>query len=74
MKNKGAITVFMVLITTAMLTLAGLLIDMSRILLAYYTVESVSESATRSLMANYDPTLVGDSGLYAIENSEANKK
>ena len=74
MKNKGAIKVFMVLITTAMLTLAGLLIDMSRILLAYYTVESVSESATRSLMANYDPTLVGDYGLYAIENSDANKK
>lgn len=73
MKNKGAITVFMVLITTAMLTLAGVIIDMSRILLAYYTISSVSESATRSMMANYDATLVGDYGLYAIEDTDENK-
>lgn len=73
MKNRGAITVFMVLITTAMLTLAGVIIDMSRILLAYYTISSVSESATRSMMANYDATLVGDYGLYAIEDTDENK-
>lgn len=72
--KKGAITVFMILITTSILTLGGTLIDLGRIVLANYTVSSAAETATRSLMANYDADLAGEYGLFAIEKTEDNTK
>lgn len=75
--NKGAITVFMVLIMLAMFMMAGLLIDMSRIILAQYTLDCATESAARTVMAGYDETLMSDYGLYALQKSaddeDANK-
>ena len=56
--KKGAVTVFLVLITMVMFMLAGAVIDLSRCLLAKYTVDSALDSATRSLMSNYDKELV----------------
>lgn len=72
--KKGAITIFMILITTSILTIGGVMIDLGRIILAEYTVASMSETATRSMMANYDADLVGDYGLFAIEDSKDNKE
>jgi Flp pilus assembly protein TadG len=74
MGSKGTVTVFMVLITTVTFVFAGLIIDMSRILLANYAASSAIESATRSLMANYNKDLVADYGLYAIEKCDSNDK
>lgn len=72
--KKGAITVFTILITTSILTIGGVMIDLGRIILAEYAVASMSETATRSMMANYDADLVGDYGLFAIEDSKDNKE
>lgn len=71
-KNRGSVTIFMLLITTTFFVFAGLLIDLSRITLANYAVASAAQSATRSLMANYDKDLVADYGLYAIQNTTIN--
>ena len=71
--NKGAITVFMVLIMLAMFMMAGLLIDMSRIILAQYTLDCATESAARTIMAGYDETLMSDYGLYALQKSAADE-
>ena len=48
MKNKGAITVFLLLITTVVFCLMGFLIDGTRILLADYMVDNASLTALRS--------------------------
>lgn len=71
--KKGAITVFMLLITTSILTLGGVMIDLGRIILADYAVASMSESATRSMMANYNADLIGEYGLFAIEDTKENR-
>ncbi len=72
--KKGAITVFMLLIITSVFTLGGVMIDLSRIILADYAVSSMCETATRSMMANYDADLVGDYGLFAIEDTKEIRK
>lgn len=72
--KKGAVTVFLVLITMVMFMLAGAVIDLSRCLLAKYTVDSALDSATRSLMSNYDKELVSEYSLYAIDGSNADNK
>ena len=72
--KKGAVTVFLVLITMVMFMLAGAVIDLSRCLLAKYTVDSALDSATRSLMSNYDKELVSEYSLYAIDGSNTDNK
>lgn len=73
MKNKGAITVFLLLITTVMFCFMGFLIDGSRIILASYMVDNASVTALRSTMGHYDKNLVSEYGLYAIQDTKEAK-
>ena len=60
----------MIMIMASVFLMIGMTIDMSRILLARYTVEKANTSAARSLMAGYNKILMSDYGLYAIQKPE----
>lgn len=65
-EERGAITIFLVIIFTALFVLAGLLVDVARIKIAERRVENAVEVAARSALAAYDTNLVGQFGLYGV--------
>lgn len=64
--EKGAISVFLLLIFLGMLMLAGLIVDISRVMVAERKVETALATATRSVLAEYNQELVGQYGLYGL--------
>lgn len=72
-KNKGAITVFLILITTVVFCFVGLMIDGARILVAKSAVNEAAATAMRSTLGHYDKTLVSEYGLYAIQDTNKEK-
>lgn len=72
-KEKGAVTVFCVIVLFTMVLLGGVFIDGSRILLAKQMVRSSLNSAARSALSYYDEGLVGDFGLYGVTKENADK-
>lgn len=67
LKNeKGVISVFLLLIFLAVLMLAGLIVDISRIMVAERKVQNALDTATRSVLAEYDEELVGQFGLFGV--------
>lgn len=72
-KNKGAITVFLILITTVVFCFIGLMIDGARILVAKSAVNEAAATAMRSTLGHYDKTLVSEYGLYAIQDTKQDK-
>lgn len=67
--EKGAISVFLLLIFLGMLMLAGLIVDISRVMVAERKVETALATATRSVLAEYNQELVGQYGLYGLSYS-----
>ncbi|HHV59696.1 MAG TPA: hypothetical protein GXX49_05330 [Clostridiaceae bacterium] len=65
--SKGSVSVFQCLILLSILTVVGLIVDISRILVAQREVENAVSSAARSVLASYNKDLVGDYGLFAID-------
>ena len=77
-KEKGAVSVFLLLIFVGMLMLAGLLVDISRVIVAERKVQTALDTATRSVLAAYNEELVGQYGIYGVsfspEQAEALKR
>ena len=69
-RQKGAVTVFFVIILMACFLFGGFFIDASRILVAKRQVKNAMNSAARSTLAYYDENLVGEYGLYGFEGSK----
>lgn len=66
-EQRGAVTVFLVVIFASLLILAGLIVDAARILVAERKVDSALQSATRSVLAGSDSELTGQFGLYGVD-------
>ncbi|MDD2211916.1 MAG: DUF5702 domain-containing protein [Clostridia bacterium] len=64
--KKGVISVFLIIIFTALLMFAGLIIDLCRVMVAERKVENALDTAVRSVLAEYDTELVGQFGLYGV--------
>lgn len=69
-KNKGAISIFLIIILMASFLLGGFFIDASRILVAQRKVRMAANTAARSTLAHYDTDLVGEYGLYGINKDD----
>lgn len=65
-EQRGTITVFLLIIFAALLILAGLIVDATRILVAERKIDSALQSAARSVLADSDPDLAGQFGLYGV--------
>ncbi|MDF2522619.1 MAG: hypothetical protein K0R31_260 [Clostridiales bacterium] len=72
--RKGSITIFQLIIFSALLLMTGVLVDAVRIMTAERTVQSALNTAARSTLAEYDDKLVGDYGLFAIDASAQDSK
>lgn len=70
-REKGAVTVFCIIVLFSIVLLGGLFIDASRILLARQMVRSSMNSAARSALSYYSTELVGDFGLYGVTEEDA---
>ncbi len=64
-KNKGAISIFLVIVLVPMLVLSGIFVDMSRIDLARSVAESSGELTLNTALTNYDSVLKDMYGLFA---------
>ena len=60
-------TVFLVIVFTALLLLAGALIDAARIMLATNIAQGALDSAVRSTLAGCHANLAGEFGLYGVK-------
>lgn len=72
-KEKGAVTIFCVIVLFTMVLLGGVFIDGTRILLAKQMVRASMNSAARSALSYYDEGLTGDFGLYGVTEENAKK-
>ena len=73
--RRGTVTVFLVIVFTALLFLAGALIDAARIMLAKNRLQGALDSAVRSTLAGCHANLVGEFGLYGVQaNPEVTNK
>lgn len=72
--KKGAITVFLLIVFLSVLMLAGLIIDISRVMVAERKVQNALDTAARSVAAGYDDELVGQFGLYGISHTPEQEK
>lgn len=73
-KEKGAVTIFCIIVLSSIVMLGGLFIDGSRILLARQMMRSAMNSAARSALSYYDTSLVSEFGLYAVSEQDAKKQ
>ena len=64
--EQGAVSVFLLLIFLGMLMLAGLVVDISRVMVAERKVQTALNTAVRSVLADYDEELVGQYGIYGV--------
>jgi hypothetical protein len=73
-KEKGAVTIFCIIVLFSIILLGGLFIDASRVLLAKQIVRSSMNSAARSALSYYDTGMVGDFGLYGVSEADAKEQ
>ena len=71
---KGGITVFQCIVFTALFFLSGVLVDVSRIMVAERKVQSALNSSVRSTLAKYDEGLIGDYGLFGVDTASDENK
>ena len=64
-KNKGAISIFLVIVLIPMLVFSSIFVDMSRINLAKSVAESSGELTLNTALTNYDAVLKDMYGLFA---------
>lgn len=61
---RGTVSVFLILVFTALLVMVGVITDAARIMTAQNRVQGALDSALRSTLAGYHSGLVGEFGLY----------
>jgi hypothetical protein len=66
-EQKGAVTVYLAIIFMAMIVLTGIFVDLARIRLAQNQLRRITNSAARSVMADYDISLKNQYGLFAVK-------
>lgn len=71
-QQKGAVTVFLVIILLACFMFGGFFIDSARILVAKRHVKNAVNSAARSALSYYDESLVAEYGLFAVDGDTVN--
>lgn len=71
-RQDGGISIFLVIIFLSLFIFAALMVDLARIIVAERKVENAVQTAARSILADYDPNLVGQFGLYGV-NLEGKK-
>jgi hypothetical protein len=71
-KLKGAITVYLSIILSAVILLSGVLMDIVRIKAAEVQVRRAVNSAALSTLAGYNTKLKNEYGLFALHNSNSN--
>ena len=64
---KGAVSIFLVIITIPCLLLSAVLIDGSRLSSARAMTQEATDLAAASILASYDQTLKDEFGLFAME-------
>ncbi len=64
-KNKGAISIFLVIILVPMLTISAIFVDVSKVMLGKGVAESAADLALNTALTNYDTTLKDMYGLFA---------
>lgn len=69
-EERGAVTIYLVIIFLALIVLVGLLVDLARIKVAQNQLRRVTNSAARSVLADYDPKLKQDFGLFTYQAQE----
>lgn len=67
--NKGAITIYLSIILSAVILLSGILMDIVRIRAAEVQVRRAVNTAALSTLAGYNTKLKEDYGLFALQNS-----
>lgn len=65
LENKGAISIFLVIVLVPMLVCSSIFVDMSRINLAKAVAESSGELTLNTALTNYDAVLKDMYGLFA---------
>lgn len=68
--DRGAITVYLSIILSAVIMLSGVLMDIARIRAAEVQVRRAANTAANSALAGYDTKLKEDYGLFALHNSD----
>ena len=68
--KNGSISIFMAIILFAMFTLSSILVEGSRIRNAKTIIQSASDSAAKSLLANYDKELKNRYGLFVLDETD----
>lgn len=68
-KQKGAFTVFLILILVPMLVISEIMIDASRMMLARTVAYSAADLALNTALTNYDSVLKDMYGLFSVSQS-----
>jgi hypothetical protein len=69
--RRGAITVYLSIILSAVIMLSGILMDIVRIRAAEVQVRRAANTAAISALAGYNTKLKEDYGLFALHSSDA---
>lgn len=69
-KNSGQISIFMAIILLAVLMLAGIIVDISRISVGRSMVKRAADTAAKSLLADYGSKLKEDYGIFALPQTD----
>ena len=70
---KGAISIFLVIITIPTMLLSAVLIDGSRMASANAMAQEATDLAASSVLADYNQTLKDQFGLFALNESDGDK-
>lgn len=68
-KNKGAVSIFLVIVLVPMLVFSSIFVDMSRLTLAKSVAESSGELTLNTALTNYDAVLKDMYGLFATSQN-----
>lgn len=69
-KTKGAVSIFLVIILLPMITVAGIMVDASRIKLGKAMAETAGDLTLNTALTNYDTVLKDVYGLFAMSQNE----
>ena len=72
--HQGSISIFLMIIFLSLLMLAGLIVDIARVMVAERKVQNALDTAVRSVLAGYDEELVGQFGIYGFRYSTEKEK
>ena len=67
-EQKGTVTVYLAVVFMTMIVFTGVFIDLARIRVAQNQLRRITNSAVRSVMANYNTSLKNEYGLFVVNN------